>query len=111
MFRLKITAHTTPKTYQSCKMANLYVLEGKTVYPIEDNVAWSYAQEHTPRIVKQTELPTGKFVSTVFTGINAPLFETVVFPRKGDWTVLGSSGYDTYLKAELGHEDMVRFHQ
>ena len=99
-------------------MNTRYILEGRKVRETDDLIEWAKAFENNNRIIKQTELPNGKYISTVFLGIDhnfgggTPLlFETMVFPRKGEWNDVDSERYETIFNAELGHEDMVRKHQ
>mgnify|MGYP001573288386 CR=1 FL=1 len=65
--------------------------------------------------VAETTLPDGKWVSTVWLGIDhsfgmgRPLiFETMVFPSRGDGHDLGCERYATETEAAEGHERMVR---
>lgn len=69
--------------------------------------------------IAATDLPNGKLVSTVWLGLNhnfidgPPLiFETMVFPAKGeadkrDWGELDCEHYSTLAEAEAGHKAMV----
>lgn len=70
--------------------------------------------------VAETTLPTGKWVSTVWLGVDhlfrAPgkplIFETLVFPRSGskvhgDWEDLDCDRYATEEEALAGHAKMV----
>lgn len=66
------------------------------------------------KIIKQDELPDGKWVSTVWLGLNhsfgegKPLiFETMVFPKKGDYADLEMERYSTLERAEKGHQKLV----
>jgi len=66
------------------------------------------------KIIKQTTLPDGKLVSTVWLGLNHnfgagdPLiFETMVFPNKKDFGELDVDRYSTLEQAKLGHSMMV----
>lgn len=69
------------------------------------------------KFVKETELPNGKFVSTIWTGIDrsrgwmedAPrpmIFETAVFERKNNFTELVTDHYSTEAEAIDGHEQL-----
>ena len=67
------------------------------------------------KIVKQTVLPNGKWVSTVWLGLDhsfgegPPLiFETMVFPKKGDYGDLDMERYSTEEKSKIGHTKMVK---
>jgi hypothetical protein len=64
--------------------------------------------------VAETFLPDGKWVSTVWLGINhnfgvGPpiIFETMVFPSKDDFSQLDMDRYATLAEAEAGHIAMV----
>jgi hypothetical protein len=67
------------------------------------------------KIVKQDTLANGKFVSTVWLGLNhnfgrgKPLiFETMIFPHEGEWHELDVQRYATETEAKEGHARMVR---
>lgn len=67
------------------------------------------------RRVAETTLPDGKWVSTVWLGIDhsfgsgPPLiFETMVFPSQGDFGDLDCDRYSTEEEARVGHEAMVQ---
>lgn len=68
------------------------------------------------KIIKQTELPNKKWVSTVWLGLDhnykasgEPLiFETMVFPKKGDYGDLDCERYSTEDQAKKGHEIMCK---
>lgn len=68
------------------------------------------------KIVRQTTLPNGRFVSTVWLGFDhrwwgdgAPLiFETMVFPVKGDFGNIDGERYSTEAEALAGHLDLCR---
>lgn len=65
--------------------------------------------------VAETILPTGHVVSTVWLGLDhrfgpegPPLiFETMVFPSKGDYEDLDMERYSTEAEAHAGHARMV----
>ena len=64
--------------------------------------------------VAETTLPNGRWVSTVWMGLNhrfgdgPPLiFETMVFPSRDDMGDLDSDRYSTEAEAFAGHERMV----
>jgi len=92
-----------------------YILESKQAIPT-DALTWArwFEANRETRIVKQGTLPNGLFVSTVFLGLNhrfgpGPplLFETMVFPREGEYDELGTDRYSTWVEAEEGHAKMV----
>jgi hypothetical protein len=65
--------------------------------------------------IKQDILPNGKWVSTIWLGLNhqfgsgPPLiFETMVFPKCGEWSELDCDRYSTLKEARAGHEAMVK---
>jgi hypothetical protein len=78
---------------------------------------WAETFEHDPEYkrVAQTTLPDGKWVSTVWLGINynlteeGPLliFETMVFESKDHLVELDIDRYSTVEEAEQGHLRMV----
>ena len=85
---------------------------------VVDNVLeWGrwFETAHKKRIVKQETLPKGKWVSTVFLGIDYNfsggkplLFETMVFPNKKDLEELDMDRYSTWEEAQKGHKRMVK---
>ena len=67
------------------------------------------------KVVKQTVLPNEKFVSTVWLGLDMgfnndkPLiFETMVFPTKGEYNDLDCERYHSEKEAINGHKLMVK---
>ena len=66
--------------------------------------------------VVQTTLADGKWISTVWVGLNynwgdnaKPLiFETMVFPKHGDYREIDCERYSTLEEAKKGHELMVK---
>lgn len=63
------------------------------------------------KAVKQETLQNGKWISTVWLGLNhrfgagTPLiFETMVFPSKGEFSELDAERYSTEAEAIAGHE-------
>lgn len=94
-------------------MINLYYkLDGKT--PVECTLM-EYAEwmQENPdkRIVKQTTLPDGTKISTVFLGLNHAwgdgppiLFETMVFGGEHDQF---QERYETWGQAEEGHKKAI----
>ena len=91
------------------------MLDGKKIVVTEDVLVWGNWFETANRIIKQETLPDGKFVSTVFLGLDysfgmnkAPiLFETMVFLGKELGSELDMDRYSTYEEAQLGHQAMV----
>lgn len=61
----------------------------------------------------ETTLPDGKWISTVWLGLDhgqwgRPLyFETMVFPKQGDFTELECERYSTEEEALAGHAAVV----
>jgi hypothetical protein len=78
---------------------------------------WASMLEANPelRIVEQTAMPDGKWISTVWIGINhrflgegPPLiFETMVFPSQADMGELECRRYATEPEARAGHAELV----
>ena len=72
-------------------------------------------QLKTERRVAETTLENGNWVSTVWLGLDhnfgmqgPPLiFETMVFPKEGEWGELDCRRYSTEEEALAGHEEMV----
>ena len=66
--------------------------------------------------VAETNLPDGKWVSTVWLGLNHSfndkdypiIFETMVFPSQGNYTEIYCDRYHTELEAIFGHIKAVR---
>ncbi|MFP5261009.1 MAG: hypothetical protein ACLGJB_03785 [Blastocatellia bacterium] len=91
-----------------------YILVGKKVKPVEDVLEWEEYLEGDDRIVKQETLPNGKYVSTVFLGLDHSfgdgpplLYETMVFPSKGNYSEIDVDRYSTWKEAQAGHKRMV----
>ena len=65
------------------------------------------------KVIEQTTLHDGKWISTVWLGIDhniggpPHIFETMVFPKKGEWGELDCNRYSTKEAAIKGHKDMV----
>lgn len=66
------------------------------------------------RCVAETTLPNGRWISTVWLGLDhsfgsgPPLiFETMVFPRRGDYSELDCDRYSTEAQALEGHTRMI----
>jgi hypothetical protein len=90
-----------------------YKLEGRTVVET-DCMDWERSIERDSRIVKQDTSPDGKWISTIFLGLDHSfgdgeplLFETMVFPKEGEWSELDVQRYSTYEEAEKGHQELV----
>ena len=83
-----------------------------------DLMAWGESLE-TEKRVRETTLPDGKWISTVWLGLNhnfcspgPPLiFETMVFPKEGEYGELDCNRYSTEEEAIAGHEAMVEKHK
>lgn len=68
------------------------------------------------KVVKQEEV-NGRFISTVFLGlnhnfnVNGPpmLFETMVFPKKGDWGEIYMERCHDYEEAQDMHQKAVQW--
>lgn len=81
-----------------------------------DVIAWAQKFEKENRQVALDILLDGKVVSTVFLGIDhnftkqgIPLiFETVVFPNKGNEPELECERYATEEEALIGHKKLVK---
>jgi len=98
------------------KWIGSYILdEDNNPVPV-DTLEWAkwLEQNRTRKIVKQTTLPNGKWVSTVFLGLdhnyseNGPplLFETTIFVFASDGKLDEEymERYSTWEAAEQGHE-------
>lgn len=66
------------------------------------------------QFVKQDTLPNGKFISTVWLGLDhgwgdgPPLiFESMVFASKGNFTALDMDRYSTESEALAGHKRLI----
>jgi hypothetical protein len=89
-----------------------WILDGKTPQETDDLLAWAKMLESPERIVKQTELPNGVTVSTVFLGLDHSfgsegppiIFETLVFGGPHNETM---DRYSTWDEAEAGHNRML----
>jgi hypothetical protein len=83
--------------------------------PIIDTLAWAKKFEDVAyKRVAETTLPDGKWISTVWLGLNyqygagPPLiFETMVFPGRDDMGDLDCERYSTEAEAMAGHNAMV----
>ena len=104
------------------------VLKGHKVVIIDDVVEWGKQFEGMDRRVNETTLPDGKWVSTVFLGLNYAFFdeskpqwfETMVFDgekkeiklMKSKYTLehgesIDQDRYETWEEAKEGHKQMV----
>ena len=69
------------------------------------------------KIIKQEILPSGKWVSTVWLGLNHSLeggtliFETMVFASKKDMSEVDMNRYSTEEEALKDHQEMVKKYQ
>lgn len=93
-----------------------YILKGHTPVdvPLLEWAKW-FEKSGKQRIVKQTMLKNGKWVSTVFLGLDHNffggkpyLFETMVFPSKTDYSELDCNRYSTWDEAAAGHLEMIK---
>lgn len=94
------------------RMIDWYDKDGKRISIFE---AEKFLRTPGYKIVEQTKLPNGKFVSTVWLGLNhrhgagKPLiFETMVFPSYGDFLDLDCQRYSTLSAAKRGHKKMLK---
>ena len=92
-----------------------WILENKKAIPTSDVMVWGkFFEGLENRIVAQETLPNGKWVSTVFLGLDhgfgdkVLLFETMVFFNKDDMGELDCKRYETWEEAESGHRKMVK---
>lgn len=74
---------------------------------------WGSLHETEYKIIEQTTLPNGKWVSTVWLGIDhnfgegdPEIFETMVFPLNGDSDEDDCDRYSTLEQAIAGHKSM-----
>lgn len=78
-------------------------------------VDWIVAVETGSRFVKQTTLGNGLWVSTIWLGMDhgwgqskPVIFETMVFPGKGDLRDLTCRRYTSELAARTGHLELCQ---
>ena len=78
-----------------------------------DMPTWS-GQLGCERVIGRTTLPDGKWISTVWLGLNhrtgdgPPLiFESMVFPADGNMSELECRRYSTYADAKAGHDELI----
>mgnify|MGYP001558220120 FL=1 len=89
-----------------------YNKQGKKIELLE----WGkLLEDSTYKIIKQETLSDGKWVSTVWIGLDhqfgggLPLiFETMVFSKEGEYNELDMDRYSTLEEAQRGHETMVQ---
>ncbi len=92
--------------------AHYYDRDGK---PIRSRAAWGAKWKDRKYVrVASTALPDGKWVSTVWTGIDSSfgkdrplIFQTSVFRNKADFAGLDERNYSTEKEALKGHKLMV----
>lgn len=95
-----------------------YILAGHKTVPVEDVLEWGEwfgKAGVVGRRVAETTLPDGRWVSTVFLGLDhnlgfgrPKLFETMVFgSREGPLDEEGCWRYETWEEAEVGHQRVV----
>src|SRR5437868_3160304 len=80
-----------------------------------DLEAWARGfKDPDQRIIEQTELPDGRLVSTVWLGLDHSfgggppmIFETMVFPKRGDYSELDCERWATEEEARAGHRRLV----
>ena len=67
------------------------------------------------KVVEQSILSNGLYVSTVWLGLNHQfgkgdplIFETMVFPNKGTWLEQDCVRYSTLKEAQAGHKELVK---
>lgn len=98
-------------------MSNWYNKEGEVIFDTEAEIL---LRDKNYRRIAETTLPDGKWVSTVWLGLDhrfpffdgknqLPLiFETMVFPKKGDYSDIDVARYETEEQAKRGHNRMVK---
>lgn len=77
--------------------------------------SWAMLMESpTYRVIKQDDLADGRWVSTVWLGLNHAfgsgkkmIFETMAFTSKVDGDVVDARRYSTVKEAIVGHNEMV----
>jgi len=92
-----------------------YILDDEHNPVVCDLMTWGmWKQSDEGWRVKQETLPNGRWVSTVFLGIDhgfgdgpPVLFETMVFPNEDDFSELDCERYCTWAEAEEGHKALV----
>lgn len=93
-------------------MSGHYRMDGT---PYDDILEWAKDfEKRVDRILAQETLPNGRWVSTVwigtdynFAGQGPPLiFESMVFPKKGEYNELDCLRYATKEEALAGHKEL-----
>jgi len=94
------------------EMKEMYYRRDGTAY--NNIMEWAKDYEKQDRRIAEDTLSDGKWISTVFLGLNhnyssgPPLmFETMVFPSKGNFEELDTRRYSTEKEALAGHKEMV----
>jgi hypothetical protein len=93
--------------------ARYYDRDGK---PIRSRATWGAKWKDRKYVrVASNELPDGKWVSTVWMGLDSSfgrgpplIFQTSVFRRKGDFDELDERKYSTEAEALKGHKRLVK---
>lgn len=96
-------------------MSYYYDKEGKKI----DMMEWcKLFEDFNYKVVQQDKLPNGKFVSTVWLGLdhqfgNGPplIFETMIFPKKGSVDEEYCERYSTLEEAIKGHRKALEIAQ
>lgn len=95
-------------------MNSLYYRRDGSPYGGEGWKEWvkDFAQ-FDKKVVQQDVLANGKFVSTIWLGLDhnmggrPHIFETMVFPKKGNYSELETRRYSTEEEAKEGHAALV----
>ena len=95
-----------------------YILDGRTVRKVGRDEWLTWLETHDDgdrRRVRETTLPDGRWLSTVFVthdlrlGVGRPLlFETMLFKSRDDLEESYVRRYTTYEEAEAGHEAVLK---
>jgi len=92
-------------------MSRIYDRKGQ---PIDDAEWYRLHSDFSYRVIEQTTLPDGTFVSTVWLGLDHHfgreppfIFETMVFPNKDSRNDRECRRYSTEEDARAGHAEMV----
>ena len=103
--------HKLPVNHELPNLDHAILTEDNQVVPCLRDDYYKWSRKHPlKKVVKQTTLDDGRFVSTVFLAINhgsdeRPVhFETMIFPESGKWTEQYCERYVTYKDALAGHE-------
>lgn len=93
-------------------MTRYYDRQGQ---PIQETLAWAKKfEDQEYQRVAETTLANGRRVSTVWLGLNHSLldtgppliFETMVFPKEGEYSELDCERYSTEEEARTGHQHL-----